>query len=534
MEKSMTLSYGQLAGAAVAALLPLLGQAQNSATPAQSHPQVLTTAHQDELASLAALTPHKMNPAFQEPAHDRRRVPYADPVSFAGDAVVQSAHHAAPAAATTAGLNFDGVGQDFPGFAVQWAPPDTTAAVGATQVVEWVNGSFAIFNKATGASVYGPATGDTLFTGFGGACETSNDGDPVVLYDKAAQRWVLMQFAVPTGGPYYQCIAVSKTSDATGGYYRYSFQYSGFNDYPKGSVWPDAYYLTYNMFTPSVFAGAQACAMDRAKMLSGLPATQVCFQLDKAYGSLLPADLDGATLPPAGSPNYMLNLGTSSLNLWKFHADFATPANSTLSAPTNIPVAPFAAACGGGSCIPQAGTHNQLDSLADRAMFRLAYRNFGDHEALVVNHAVMIGTKKNASYTGTRWYELRNLATAPTVYQQASYAPDNTSRWMGSAAMDKMGNIALGFSTSSDVLKPGIRYVTRLAGDPLGVMSNETTVVQGGGAQTGTLNRWGDYSQMSIDPVDDCTFWYANEYIKADGKYNWSTRMTSFKVAGCK
>ena len=539
----MTLRYA--AGAALLAILfPVHAIAQNAGNaanaPGHQKAEVLTTSHQDHLPSLRALAPKPIDTSVQAPAHDKRRVPYEDSPNFVDDFAAQTGHlrTLAPAAATVAGLGVNGLGLGFSGpqgsFTVQSAPPDTTIAVGATQVVEWVNSSFAIFNKSTGAAVYGPAAGNTLFTGFGGACETSNDGDPVVMYDKQAQRWVLMQFAVPTGGPYFQCIAVSKTSDATGAYDRYAFQYSGFNDYPKGGVWPDGYYVTYNIFNGNTFGGAKACVMDRAKMLAGLPATQQCFQLSTAYGGLLPSDLDGAALPPAGSPNYLVNLGSSSLNVWKFKVDWTTPANTTLSAANNVPVTAFAAACGGGTCIPQSGTSNQLDSLADRVMFRLAYRNFGSYESLVVNHAVKLGATKRSSYTGTRWYELRNLAAAtPTVYQQSTYAPDTTSRWMGSVAMDKMGNMALGYSTSSPTLKPGLRYATRLAADPLNTLANETSIIQGNGAQTGTLHRWGDYSAMSIDPVDDCTFWYASEYLTADGTFNWSTRLASFKIAGC-
>lgn len=527
----MSKRFSQLAGAAIlAAALPVLAHAGEGAG---QKPEILTTAHQDVLPSLGKLTGKPVDPGYQKEAKDKRRVPYVDSPGFTDDKAAQLAPFSSAAAPTTAGLGYDGLGVGFPGFTLQYAPPDTTVAVGATQVVQWVNAAFAVFNKSTGATVYGPVLGNTLFTGFGGACESSNDGDPVVLYDHLAGRWILMQFAVPSGGPYYQCVAISKTSDATGAYDRYAFQYSGFNDYPKAGVWPDGYYVTYNMFTPSTFGGAKVCALDRAAMLAGQPATQQCFQLSTSFGGLLPADLDGATPPPAGAPNYMMNLGSSALRLWKFHVDWANTANSTFTGPVSIPVTSFNAACGGGTCIPQAGTRNQLDSLADRAMYRLAYRNFGSHESLVLNHSVKVGTTKRNSFSAPRWYELRNLSTTPTVHQQSTYAPDATSRWMGSAAMDKMGNLALGFSSSSADLKPGIGYVTRLAGDPLNTLGNEVLVIRGGGAQTGTLHRWGDYSQMSIDPVDDCTFWYSTEYIKADGKFNWSTRLASFKVNGC-
>lgn len=537
----MTLRTTRLLGTAffVASVFPLAAQAD--APAGHGKPEVIAAAHQDVLPSLGALKGKPLDLSIIKPAKDKRRVPYVDSPNFDYDKAAQERHitSTSPAAATTTGLGVDGLGKGFVGpsgtFTVQSAPPDTTGAAGATQFVQWVNSSFAVFSKSTGAPVYGPVAGNTLFTGFGGACETSNDGDPIVMYDKLADRWVMMQFAVPTGGPYYQCVAISKTSDATGAYDRYAFQYTGFNDYPKAGVWPDGYYVTYNMFTPNTFGGAKVCSMDRASMLAGLPATQQCFQLSTSYGGLLPADLDGKTLPPAGAPNYVMNLGSSALNLWKFHVDWTNAANSTFTGPTSLPVTAFAAACGGGTCIPQAGTQNQLDSLADRAMYRFAYRNLGTSESLVVNHAVKIGTNKRNSYTGTRWYELRVSPTGTTtVYQQSTYAPDTTSRWMGSIAMDKMGNIALGYSASSSAMKPALRYATRLASDALNTLSNETTIVQGAGAQFGNnLTRWGDYSHMSVDPVDDCTFWYTSEYLKADGSFNWNTRIHSFKIAGC-
>jgi hypothetical protein len=466
-----------------------------------------------------------------------KQIPHIDAPGFVQDAAAQTSA-VSGAASTTAGLGRDGVGVGFSGpqgsFSPDAAPPDTNGAIGATQYVQWVNESFAVFDKTTGAVVYGPVKGNTLWSGFGGVCETQNDGDPIVKWDRIANRWVMMQFAVPSGGPYYQCVAVSQTADATGAWNRYAFQYTNFPDYPKAGVWPDAYYVTFNMFSGNSFAGPRLCAYDRTAMLNGAAATQQCVQLSTSYGSVLPADLDGATLPPAGAPNYMLSKASSSLNMWKMHVDWATPANTTLSAAINIPVTAFNAACGGGTCIPQAGTRQQLDSLADRLMYRLAYRNFGDHESLLANHSVAIGTRKRDTYAGVRWYELRNLsATTPTVYQQSTYAPDSTFRWLGSIAMDKMGNIALGYSASSSTMKPAIRYATRLATDPLNTLSNETTMVQGGGAQLTNLSRWGDYSAMTVDPADDCTFWYTNEYLKADGTFNWSTRIGSFKIAGC-
>ena len=431
----------------------------------------------------------------------------------------------------TPGLSFDGLG--LPGYTPSGAPPDTNGAAGATQYVQWVNTAFAVYNKTTGALVYGPANGNTLWSGFGDRCATDNSGDPIVMYDKAANRWVMMQFAVGAQ-PFLQCVAVSQTSDATGAWNRYSYSFgSSFNDYPKGGVWPDGYYVTYNMFNASgtAFLGAKVCAMDRSKMLLGQTATQQCFDTSTTYGGLLPSDLDGATAPPAGSPNYVLafdDVGLNGLNLWKFHVDWTTPANSSFTGPTKITTTSFTEACNGGTCIPQSGTTQKLDSLADRLMFRLAYRNFGSFESLVVNHSVTSG-----GVAGVRWYELRNPGGTPSVFQQSTFQPDATYRWMGSIAQDQQGNMMMGYSASSSSLKPGVRVTGRLAGDPANAMQAETTVITGAGAQTVNLSRWGDYSSMTIDPSDDCTFWYTTEYIKANGTFNWSTRIASYKFASC-
>lgn len=530
----MTVSSSRLTR--IAALLfstvPLLATAGNATTS--------SAVHSDQISSLRNLKVSHTGYTFVERPDGGGFGGVGSPTKVT-DRAAQSGQSTNPRAAATPGLGFDGVGQGFSGpqgsFTVQSAPPDTSGAVGKTQYVQMVNSSFAVFDKTTGNAVYGPVANNTLFSGFGGACETQNDGDGIVQYDKAADRWVLSQFAVPTNGPYYQCIAVSQTSDATGAWNRYAFQYSGFNDYPKMGIWPDGYYVTFNMFdgTSNAFLGAQVCAMDRAKMLTGAAATQQCVQMSSSYGGVLPSDLDGSTPPPAGSPNYLINVGSNNLNLWKFHVDWTTPSNTSLSAPTAIPVTAFNEACSGGTCIPQPGTTTQLDSLADRMMFRAAYRNFGDHEALVTNHSVQVGNTASA----VRWYEIRNLRTSPTIFQQSSYSPDSASRWMGSVAMDKVGNMAVGYSVSSSSINPSIRYSTRLATDAANTLSNETTIVAGGGSQlpgsnaSRPLTRWGDYSQMSIDPVDDCTFWYTGEYLKATGSFNWSTRVSSFKLPSC-
>jgi hypothetical protein len=442
-----------------------------------------------------------------------------------------------PLAGTINGLNFAGVGQGDYGFSDQYAPPDTNGAVGATQYVQWVNTYFAVFNKTTGAIATGfPKAGNSVWAGFGGGCQNNNDGDPIVQYDKLANRWILTQFSVSTL-PYMQCVAVSTTSDATGTYNRYAFSYGNtqFNDYPKLGVWPDGYYISYNIFNNGqTFAGSKVCALNRSAMLTGAAATQQCFQLSSSFGGLLPSDLDGTTAPPAGSPNFFMNFGANALNLWKFHVDFANSANTTFTGPTNIPVAAFSAACsGGGACIPQPGTTNKLDSLADRLMYRLAYRNRAGVESLVVNHSVTVGARKKG-VTSVRWYEVRMPNGSPSVFQQGTLGTsDGIHRWMGSIAMDKQGNIALGYSASSSSVSPSIRYTGRLAADALGTMEAENSIQAGGGSQIGNLHRWGDYSAMTVDPVDDCTFWFTTEYLKSTGSFNWSTRIASFKFPGC-
>ncbi|HEY6046229.1 MAG TPA: hypothetical protein VIU65_06465, partial [Pyrinomonadaceae bacterium] len=423
-------------------------------------------------------------------------------------------------------LNFDGV--PFPGVACNCAPPDTNGEVGATQYVQIVNEGYQVFNKTTGASQLGPSGIATIWSGFGGVCQTSGHGDPVVLYDQIANRWIITQFAggsVPTD----ECVAVSTTSDATGSYNRYAFHLgSNFFDYPHLSVWPDAYYMSMNVFNSAgtAFLGPQPFAFDRAKMLAGLPATFITTGItggpnEDAY---LPADLDGSIQPPVGAPASFIEFpGTGVYKVWHFHVDFTTPANSTFTLFSSPAAAGFTVLCGSTrDCVPQNGTTQRVDAIGDRLMFRLAYRNFGDHESVVGNYTVSAG-----GVAGVRWFELRNVTSGPiTKFQESTYQPDTTWRWMGAAAMDQQGNIALGYSASSSAIKPQIRYAGRLVTDPLNVLSQaETTLFAGAGSQTSGLNRWGDYSAMTIDPVDDCTFWYTQEYIPSNGSFNWRTRI---------
>ena len=470
----------------------------------------------------------KPKPYKARTEHEEHKVPTPQS-SSSPDQVVQSS--APTGAAPITGNNFDGV-------AVQDSlPPDPNGAAGLSQYVQIVNESFQVFSKS-GASLYGPVPTNTLFTTFGGDCELNNDGDATVIYDHLADRWVISQFAVSSGPPYYQCVAVSTSSDATGIWHRYAFQYDSFPDYPKLGSWPDAYYETFNLFddSTSAFLGPEVCAYDRAAMLDGDPATQHCYILDSQYGGLLPSDLDGSTPPPAGAPNYILGLSDApTLNEWRFHVVWGCTTNcNEMSDAHPVAVSPFTLPCSGtgGTCIPEK-SGVKLDSLGDRLMYRLAYRNINGYGALVVNNSVTAG-----SVTGIRWYELHADNADPdsdlTVAQQGTYAPSGTSsRWMGSAAMDSAGNIALGYSISSSTTFAGLAYTGHLATDAPGTMTQGETVFKtGAGGQT-TYSRWGDYSSMSIDPADDCTFWYTGEYIPSTGVFNWRTRIASFTLPGC-
>ena len=513
-----------------------VGAAPNpaAATTGSPGPIIITSPYHDVSAPLVSQGEVGDNQGNHQKPH--RALPEKPKTHHATNSATSGSGTLTPAMPATLN-NFAGVGNGFSGpagtFTVNAAPPDTNGAAGPNHYFQIVNTDFAIFNKG-GSAIYGPVPIKSIWSGFGGGCQANNDGDPTVLYDQIADRWLVTQFSVSTL-PYMMCVAVSTSGDPTGSYYRYGFNWgnTNFPDYPKLGIWPDGYYLTVNIFANgSTFSGAGVAVMDRSRMLTGAAATQQLFTTSTAYGGLLPSSLDGATLPPAGAPNHVVGLGTDNSHLaaWNFHVDWSAPGNSTFSGLTPIPVPAFSQACGGGTCIPQSGTTQQLDSLADRLMYRLAYRNFGDHESLVTTHSVTAG-----SSVGVRWYELRMQSDgSPSLFQSGTYAPDSNYRWMGSAAMDSAGDLGLGFSVSSSSTHPGIAYTGRLANDATGTMpQGESTVVSGGGSQTGGLSRWGDYSSMSVDPADGCTFWYTNEYLPSNGSFNWVTRIASFKFPSC-
>ena len=513
----------RLAAAGTAAASSSSSSSSNAAVG--SGPIVSKAIRHDMSAPLRTIKPTVFPPSGPRLAPEAEGERTRPPSGNQTDPVVQKQLGTGQIPSTS--INFEGVGVGQGG---NWAPPDPNGAVGTNNYFEIVNDGFAIYTK-TGTKVYGPAPTNTIFSGLGGNCQLSNDGDGTVVYDHFAQRWVVQQFQV-SRLPYSDCVAVSTTSDPTGSWNRYEFAYNNtdFVDYPKLGVWSDGYYISYNVFANGQsYTGPEVCAFDKSAMIAGLSATQQCFKKGGAFYSLLPADIDGPNAPPGGSPELFLSYGINSLQLWKFQIDWATPANSTFSGPTQFSVAAFNEACGGGTCIPQPATTQKLDSLGDRLMYRLAYRNFGDHEALVVTHSVAAN-----GVTGMRWYELRGPWATPTVFQSGTYAPDTTFRWMGSIAQDRVGDMALGFAVSSGSVRPGARYTGRLVGDAAGTMGQgEGTLVTGSGSQTVDLSRWGDYTRMSVDPVDDCTFWYLGEYLTTNGTWNWKTRIGAFKFPSC-
>lgn len=443
--------------------------------------------------------------------------------------------------------NFDGMDNQ-----CHCVPPDTNGDVGPNNYVQMVNDSIEVFDKS-GNSLLGPELISTLWQGFGGACEDQDNGDPIVLYDQLADRWLVSQFAIFTPqGDNHQCIAISQTGDPTGAYYRYDFNLGVLlNDYPHIGVWPDGYYMTVNQFNPDFSpAGAGVYSFERDRMLLGQSAQLVYFNLNEAdpfFGGMLPSDLDGPA-PAPGTPNVFaeqdddaFGVDTDRISLWNFHVDWVNPANSTFGIngqpDTHVDTEPFDAnMCDfQRSCIPQPGTNQGLDAITDRLMHRLQYRNFGAYSTIVGNHTVDADGNDHA---GIHWFELRNNGSGWGMHQEGIYAPDGDNRWMGSAAMDSAGNIAIGFSVSSSSTFPSIRYVGRLSTDPPGELSQaEKTIIAGNGSQLSVLGRWGDYSGITVDPSAgnaggiDCDFWYTNEYLVSTGSSPWKTRVGAFTFA---
>lgn len=476
-----------------------------------------------------------------------------------------------PSAIAPPSLVFEGLADTDNGAALV-NPPDTVGAVGPNHYVQAVNNRVRVFDK-TGAPLTAPFTQSSLFSSLypqvGGICATNDNGDPIVLYDRMADRFQISQFSFTgqTTPPYHQCIAVSQTNDPTGAWFVYDFVLPGnqFPDYPKLGTWPDAYYMSTRQFTNGgPFAGEGAFAFDRRAMLLGDPnAALIYFDLGSlsiSSSGMLPSDFDGIIPPPAGAPNVFAIYTSSTfgdpqgnaLRLFDFHADFVNPGNSTF---TERPESPVAVAAfdprnpNGRADIEQpapALPADNLDVIGDRLMFRLVYRNRSGTESLVANHSVNVSGLNGATpathQAGVRYYELRKTTPGGpySIHDQATFAPDagnpvtGINRWMASAAIDNSGNLAVGYSVSSTTAVPGIRYAGRSAAFTGGLDEGEATMFAGQGTQQASLNRWGDYSGLTVDPVDDCTFWYTNEYYPTGHtQFNWKTKVGAFTVASC-
>lgn len=489
---------------------------------------------------------------------------------------------APPPAASFVGLTNE---DNFRVFGGRYVPPDTVGDVGPTQYVQSVNTVVGVFSK-TGQRLITPVTLDSLWADFGPECREGS-GDPIVMYDHLADRWIISQMrfpigsgpeeeenegdsnnplprlgkqALPPGDEAYECVAVSTTGDATGSYYRYGFKIDddALNDYPKLGVWPDGYYMSFNMFDESGFAGVKVAAVERAKMLQGLPAKLVLKEIPALTPAgdynftVIPSDLDGPP-PPPGTPNtfvmyggpYYSNAPRDLLRLWTLKVNWNDPEAAQLSAPTDLPIDPLDAnLCDDArNCIPQKDSNVGLDPSTGRIMLEAQYRYWGSSGSLVLNHTVD-ATGKNLA--GIRWYELRapGASTNWSVKQTGNYVDNGLNTWMGGIGMNKFGDIALGYSTSSAGTYPAIHYTVRQAKDYPGQMRLAQSLVESNRSQfrpatappNSAYSRWGDYSALSVDPTDDCTFWYTNEYYdsaQSTRSIGWTTRIGSFRLPGC-
>jgi len=519
-----------------------------------------------DLAPVSA--PAFTSPAVLEVRPERGLV--AQDKGHSGDAALQTAAKPSALAIPATVANFEGLSNqdNFNVFGFRVNPGDPNGEVGPNHYVEEINLVFAVYDKS-GNKLLGPLAIGSLWSGFAVPDCTDPSGDGVVLYDQFVDRWLITQFTTsglsdPTK-PFWNCVAISTSGDPTGTYYHYAFETKNFQffpDYPKYSVWTDSYVLTTREFGPTVEYGIGVYALEKNKMVNGQPARAVSFFLDGSDPAvlpligdgLLPADIDGkqkpltdTAIPIVGTQDDGGPYGASSdaLNVWDLLVKWRSTPTASLTFAAQLPVASFDSIfpCAPTSrdCLPQPGIVNPaqyLDILSyrQRPTFRLAYRNFKNYESLVTNQSV----EALPGVAGVRWYEVRRTGSTYSVYQQGTYAPnDGVHRWMGSIAQDKKGDMGLGYSVVNGVdVFPGIRYTGRLSGDPLGQMSlGEGTIIDGTGVQTTTNSRWGDYSDITVDPSDDCTFWYVNEYYTAAGQASstagWQTRIGSFKLPSC-
>lgn len=426
--------------------------------------------------------------------------------------------------------NFEGVGN------LQYKlPPDTEGDVGKNHYIQMINMSFAVFDK-TGNMLYGPAPNLSLWQEAPAPWSSFSNGDPIVLYDEQADRWLLSELSFPyhPNGPYYFKIAISATADPLGSWFLYGYEYDYFCDYPKIAVWHDGYYLTTNnnewVNSQWDFHAVGISVFERDSMLSGSPSARRIFYdfyPNQQPWSMLPADFDGSP-PHDNTPArlaYLREGATDRIFIYKAVTDWQNIANSSVGYMNTLFPAPFDDQLPDG--ISQPDNAPYLDPMTNRLMYRLQYRLFDDYECMVTNHTVNRGDQVAA----IRWYEFRNYGSGWEIHQQGTYSPDGVHRWMGSAAMDGYGNIAVGYSVSGDTVYPSIRYSGQTTGAPSGILDvAESMIIDGSGVQTNPYHRWGDYSAMSVDPVDQTTFWYTQQYYEITGDRSWQTRIASFHI----
>ena len=575
-------------------------QSRSKAGRKTVHKKDFTVTKQRALAHDRSPSLHSLA-SSNRPAKQAAAAPITLPVitTPAGSAAVEQRSQGQQPGATLVD-SFDGLGVGFEGpqgSASLRNPSDNSLAVGPDHVFQIVNTRMAIFTKKgkrfseSGKVLYGPVPTNTIFKGFGGACEATNNGDAVVRFDQLAGRGLVVmptfrrgqaradqprpgrsgdpaQVSVPgrpdqpgpaaplfvpppappgqapprpqqpaAQGPYSMCYAVSASADPFGPYYRSEFLRPLFPDYPRPAVWPDGYYIPTS--TGDDVIQKHACVADRSRMLKGLPASEQCVVID-GVNFLNNADLDGKQLPPAGAPNVMMAAGGTQLKkvfeddgiyAWKFRVDWKNPANTRVTGPEKIAVAPYRYLCDGqlSNCVPQPGTDRRLDAQGDKIMARLVYRRIGRQESIVAVHSV----NTSAGGGGVRWYEFRIMKDRSVrLHQQGTYAPDGSYRWMASPAIDRLGNIGIGYSFGGTPHFAGQRFAGHAAGDPRGLLTlRETVLAEGAGSQNAM--RWQDYTQTAIDPSDDCTIWYVGDYIRKDAA-SYSTRIGAFRLPGCR
>jgi uncharacterized repeat protein (TIGR01451 family) len=498
--------------------------------------------------------------AEQQTREVPNKVPFRKQIENAAPDVENNLARVSAAPMPAPALSFEGLSSNdnAAAYGFRIFPPDANGDVGPNHYVQAVNALVRVFDKQ-GVALTPPFKLSSLFAPLETPCSRRDDGDPIVLYDPLADRWIYSQFCT-NFPPFRQLVAVSKTGDPTGAFYVYEFVMPNvkMNDYPKFGVWTDAYYMSADEFFGGDYAGSGAFAFDKRKLLAGDPsASYVYFDLASPttvrIGGLLPADLDGLNPPPAGAPHIFVGYtateygdAADALRLFEFRPDFANPAASTFTERSESPIraAPFdPTSPEGRTDILQPAPGEALDAQSDRLMYRAAYRNFGAQDALVLNQTVRVSPPGAPYRAGVRVYELRrNLFFTPpslpfTIREQATVGDSSASRWMAAAAQDHQGNLAVGYSFGSEEKKPSIFYTGKLASEPAGAFRSEAVLISGTGVQTAFGFRWGDYSQMSVDPVDDCSFWYTNQYYTAQSQeespFGWLTRIGKFRFPEC-